>query len=57
MDELAFVIIPWLTMYLMNDCRQQAVIFYDHINAAIEMTVPTRIVKVSTSDRPCILKL
>ena len=56
MDELAFVIdnIPWHTMYLMTDCRQQADFFYDHINAAIEMTVPTRIVKVSTSDRPWI---
>jgi len=39
------------TMYLMNDCRQQADFFYDHINAAIEVTAATHIVKVSTSDR------
>ena len=39
MDDLAFVNnnIPWHTMYLMNDCRQQANFFYDHTNAAIEM--------------------
>jgi len=41
-------------MYLINDCRQQADFIYDHINAAIEVTVPTSIVKVSTSDRPWI---
>ena len=54
LDNLAYVIngIPWQVMYSMNDCREQADFFYDRINNALEETVPTCSVKISSSDRP-----
>ena len=38
----------------MKDCREQADSFYDQINNAVEETVPTCTVKISSSDQPWI---
>ena len=57
LDNLAYVIngIPWQVMYSMKDCRnRQADFFYDRINNAVEETVSTCTVKISSSDRPWI---
>jgi len=40
-------------MYHMNDCQEQANLFYDRINAVIENIVPTCSVKIPPSDRSC----
>ena len=55
MDNLVHVVndIPWHVMYPMNDCNKQEELFYDCLNSAIEETVPTYNVKMS-SDRPWI---
>jgi len=56
LNDLAYKIngISWHVMYLMDDCQDQADVFYDHISARVEKTLPTCTVKVSSADRPWI---
>ena len=56
LDNLAHAVndIPWHVMYSMNDCNKQAKFFYDSLNSAVEETVPTYSVRMSSSDRPWI---
>jgi len=51
LDNLAHAVndTPWHVMYSMNDCDKQAESF-----CAIEETVPTYCVKMSSSDQPWI---
>ena len=44
--------IRWQDMYAMDDCRDQANFFYNHMNCVINETVPTYTVKLSSTDRP-----
>jgi len=44
--------ICWQDMYAMDDYRDQANFFYNHMNCVINETVPTYTVKPSSTDRP-----
>jgi len=56
LDNLAHEVndVPWHVMYSMNDYNKHAEFFYYSLNSAIEETVPTYSVKMSSSDRPWI---